>query len=130
VKTQGNHGSPFALHGHLKGKQSGSGITGSGTPFGRVTVVGDAGQTRVVRIADISSNVCQYQALLVQAMGSDVEVAVTLVDPDLACDPTQTGIWVTDSTATAGALTVLTAPTASAIRLSFTAKATVVVAAT
>lgn len=130
MKRLGNHGAVFQLHGHGPAKQSGSGIPGQGTPFGRVTVSGKAGELAVIPIAGLTSNVCQYQALLVQSMGGDVETSVTLVDPDLALDPTQVSVWVADKPVTAGSLVVLTAPTASAIKISFTSDSIVVIAAT
>lgn len=130
MRSQGNHSLGYFTHGHGLGKLSGSGVGTRTTPFGRVTVAGKAGESRILFFSDIATNVCQYQAILVQANAA-VAVSTTLCEPSLAADPTQTGIWFADTTLTGSeGIVALKAPAASAIKLAFTADAIVFLAAT
>ncbi len=117
--------------GHIHPKTAGSGIGRQGSAFGRVKITGKAGQVVRISTSGIASSVCQYQAILVQALGTGVTVACTLEDPDLACDPRHDGnIWSAGEAIASGELKALTPPTASAIKITFTAKGYAIIALT
>lgn len=127
----GNHTSGYPLHGTHQ-RLSGSGTVARLSAFGRVTVYGKSGDVVYVTTDGLSPGVCQYQAILVQAIGGGVQADVTLMEPDVAMDPTnQTpSPWVVDTTVAAGTLKTLTASTATAVRLTFAAAGVACVAFT
>lgn len=129
MNTLGNHGNGYPLHGHHS-MSSGSGVAHRLSGFGRVAISGKIGEVRYVTTDGLSTNVCQYQAILVQAVGGNVATAATLAPPDLALDPLQTNVWVVDKPVNAGTIEKLNVSTASALRITFTTAATVYIAFT
>lgn len=111
-------------------KTSGSGINRQATPFGRTKITGKAGETVRIPISHLTTGVCQYQAILVQAFGTALTVAVTLEDPDVACNPANDAtVWTAGEAIASGELKALAvAPTAAAIKVTFTAKGIAILA--
>lgn len=123
----GNHFSTFGHH----PQNTGSGVGRQASPFGRITMSGGVGEIRRISLDGAGTNVCQYQAILVQALGGDVTVEQTLVDAGLACNPDNDAtVWAAPDTVLAGTITTLAAPVATALKITFTEAATVIIAVT
>lgn len=129
MSTIGNHPGGYPLHG-AHSLSSGSGTQHRITPFGRVAFSGKAGEVHYLSSDGLSPGVCQYQAILVQAVGAGVQVDATLAPPDLALDPVQGNVFVADTAVAAGTIKTLAVSTASALRFTFAGSGTVYVAFT
>ena len=104
------------------GPSSGSGRGGMRTPFGRVTLSGKTGEIKFVALSDLVALNGSGMNVLAQTIGASVDVAVTLAPPDLATNPSQTGLWVNSTAVAPGAIVQLPFM-GSALKVSFTADA-------
>ena len=118
IKIIGNGGSGF---GSLS---LGGGVVRRKTPFSHLTVIGQAGDEARIAISDIYPKFDQvFQGITVQVTGaSPIQIYTTLAPSEVALNPDQDGDghWVTDTTATPGAIISLK-NMCTAIRLPFVA---------
>lgn len=123
----GNH---FATYPHDTNGGT-SNVSRQGTGFGRITINGKAGQIFRIPSTGLVTNVCQYQAILAQAFGGGVKIAATLVDPDIALSPDNDAtVWGPEDNVSPTNVQKLTPPTASALKVTFIAAGSVVIAFT
>lgn len=123
----GNHYSQYGLQ-SLSG---GSGVNRQASPFGRVRLVGKAGEIIRVSTAGLGTNVCQYQAILMQAFGTSVHVSLTLEDPDVALNPDNDAtVWHASENIASGNIKSLAHPTATAIKVEFVSDGYAIIAFT
>lgn len=110
---------------------TGSGVVQERAQFGRITVVGKSGDVKVVATNGLFPKFGQVlQGIYAQAVNGGVVIQATLAPADLASDPKQaaSGIWMTDTTLASGAGGALTHKLATALRITFSADATVFLA--
>lgn len=122
---------PTIINNAAPGRDSrgtGSGVAQQRTPFGHMSISGEAGE--VVRIPaaalfPIFGQVLQGAWAQTGAGGGSVQVDVTFVSPDLAMNPKQDTVnshWVADTTFAAGDFKPLTHKLFTALRITFTGK--------
>ena len=123
--------------GGLGASGSGSGIARQRSPFGRITVVADA-DGDIIRIPMtwlVVKNAQVFQGIFAQAAGltgGTVQIDATLVEPDVAMAPGQDtpasgepSHWHPDTTVAVGTgISKLTTPVATALRITFAKKGT------
>jgi len=123
--------------GGLGASGSGSGVARQRAPFGRVTIVADAdGDIIYLPITALMVHNGQlYQGIFAQAAaitGGTVQIDTTLVEPDLALNHSQDtpaagepSHWHPDTTVAVGnGISKLTTPVATALRITFAKKGT------
>lgn len=99
---------------------TGSGRPRQSSPFGHLAISGKAGEEARIPVADLYPKFDQvFQGILVQSVGGNVQIDVTLANADLAINPAHdAGLWIADTTLVPGNIVKL-AHFGTVIRITF-----------
>ena len=117
AQQMGNFGGAFP---HVR--LTGSGRTHQKTSFGHVTLPGKNGEVVFLPANALYTKMgTLFQGIAVQAIGTAAAtISLTLADVDLACNPAQTGIWVSPTTVAAGSIVKLPSAIVTVLKIEFT----------